>query len=296
MFRLRVSALLALGALATLGCDSVRFDGPERQIVGDSVSREADSDWAGERLSVLNNRGDVTVVGMPNLTRIRLTARPSTLANDRADAEAALPDVAANIRIERADGTWLIGCNRASADHGSADADDAGCAELVVQVPSGSESSPLDLWVAAKFGGARVSGVTGSARVKASYDLAASVTPVSGSHVSIASNEDSTNGTCHASLALPASLAGNVFVAAFKPGAQVHSQFPELPVGTCTAYPSFTEQPVYPGTDPYPCIQGSLPGLSPAPQIELLAMHGDATLARGLDAPLTFVPGTCAVE
>lgn len=290
-------SLLALAALGTLGCDDLRFDGLDKTYVSDeTVVLEADSDWAGERISVVNNHGDVEVIGVPGLARVRLSGRPSTTASSRKDAEAAFPDVKAHISLERTEGTLVAGCHAADADHGSADAEHAGCAELRVEVPAGSASAPLDLWVSAEFGGAKVTGVTGSARVKATFELAASVTPVAGSHVSIASNEDSTNATCPATLALPDTFAGSLFVAAFEPGAAVYSGYPELPVTTCTEYPSYTEQTVYPGDGPYPCIEASLPGLSPAPAIELLAMHGDATLARGLDAPLPFAGGACPVE
>lgn len=272
----------------------MRFDGPEStRVSGQVVTREAAADFAGERLSVLNNHGDVAVVGVPGLTRVRLSGRPSTVANDAADAEAAFPDVAANIRIELVQGTLSIGCNAASEDHGSADAEHAGCADLLVEVPA---DQPVDLAVMARYGGAQVSGVTGSLMAAATFDLAASVTPVSGSRISVASRPDGTNGTCNASLALPEAVAGQFFVAAFEPGAKVESAFTALPVATCTDYPTFTQQAVYPGDGPYPCIQGSLPGLPELPRIELLAMHGDARLLRGLDAALPFEPGACPVR
>ncbi|MBK8998826.1 MAG: hypothetical protein IPM35_24140 [Myxococcales bacterium] len=286
--------VLGFLALASFGCDSIRFDGPERDWVADQVvTREASADFAGEGISVLNNHGDVEVVGVPGLSRVRLSGRPSVVANDSADAEAAFPDVEANIRLELVEGTLVVGCHEASEDHGSADAEHAGCADFLVEVPA---DQPVDLHVMARYGGAKVSGVSGSLVAAATFDLAASVTPISGSRVSVASRPDGTNGTCNASLALPESVAGQFFVAAFEPGAQVTSGFSSLPVATCTHYPTFTQQTVYPGTDPYPCIKGSLPGLPDAPQIELLAMHGGASLVRGLDSALPFAPGPCPVR
>ena len=268
--------------LALAGCDQVTFYEPQPQKISQApFERETDATYAGETISVYDQRGNIEVVGVPGLETVRVTAWPSADAASEADAQAAFADVEAQFvfsRTEAEQGGAVISvaCNHAERDHGKVSAFSTGCERLLVEVPTGSPASPVRVSANAVFGSVRLRDVTGSVTLSASYAMIASVTPLPDGQVSIISRPDSTNIEPIVAVALPSDFCAKEFRAlAFGANHHVEGSFPWLAPDVC-AYPYTYTQPIYADAEPVPCLTGTKSGCQGL--VEIANTHGNVSV------------------
>lgn len=201
----RLAASL-LGVWATIsGCVWTSDGGITQRYVSDwegSLHGEQGS-WDGEPILIAGDDGPVTIVGVEGRDFISVHARFSAGARDAADAEAAFVDVHESLTIEMLDGFWRVQCNEARRTHGSVVPNATGCAEMIVEVPAGSEDMPLSLRAWTSFGGIHASGVVvDELDLRAPFGLVADVTPVDGARLRLW-GEDLVSGMCSSWLRVP---------------------------------------------------------------------------------------------
>lgn len=293
---------------ATLGaCDGLdtSFVGAEPQYVAPNATHASSTvDWMGERIVVTNANGNVEVTGVPGALRIEVDAYPAALAKNQADGDAAMADVAAQIRVMKEGGVFVAGCPNARADHGSALTGGTGCARIVVRVPAGSVAKPLSLEVDAKFGGAKIEGITGSLSAIATYDLHASVSPTRDANVSVVNGNDGSTLKCPVVLIAPPAfetsgllVESHVLGGNYQPIGRVVTDFPELVLTSCdTATLRDTLRAIYPGAGPFPCVSSPAShgrGSALAARIEVLAGLGDAYFVQNVSRAPAYTGGRC---
>lgn len=158
--------------------------------------------YAGEPIYV-RGKGPLTIVGVPGLDSISVRARFYAGARDPQDAESAFEDLPGALAVERRDGAWFVTCGQASRTFGSVTPSSTGCAEMYVEVPAGSEQSPLSLHAKTTFGGIHASGlVVQDLMLRAPFGLVADVEPVDGATLALF-GEDLVNGMCSSWLRVP---------------------------------------------------------------------------------------------
>lgn len=158
--------------------------------------------FQGEPISI-STRGRVTIVGVEGRDSISVRARFHAGARDIADAEAAFADAAAELSVENTDGLWRIDCPGAAEDHGSAVASGTGCAEMIIEVPTGSDAQPLVINGSTHAGGIHVSNVVVEGlSLQSSFGLVADVTPVDGAAIELV-GRDLVSGMCSTWLRVP---------------------------------------------------------------------------------------------
>lgn len=167
----------------------------------------APGSFAGEPI-VVQGEGDVTIVGVAGLDHVRVTAGFYAGANDDDDAEAAFRDVATQLSITTWQDVWLVQCNQAAADHGSAVASATGCSHMRIEVPQGTREAPLVLTASTDFGGIHLSQVVVEGlSLRAPFGLVADVVPTHGAAMEIVGDDDLVSGMCSSWLRVPSGTA-----------------------------------------------------------------------------------------
>jgi hypothetical protein len=181
-----------------------------RRYVADAMAAPLEQSFAeGTPIRVENARGDVSVVGVPGLRAVRLSARPKVWmdVDQCAEARAALEEVRATLKLEvGADGAIAATCGRANGDtRDSLIGEDksSGCQDFVVEVPG---DIGIALAATATDNSLSVRGVTaaanaaltlnagysidawdltGSVDATSEYEISVAVTPTKGSTIDI---------------------------------------------------------------------------------------------------------------
>ena len=202
-----IAFLLAVSGLG--GCVWTSEGGFTQRYESDweGSTQSVPNTWNGEPILVVGDGGRVVIVGVEGKRNISLATRFSAGARNPADAEAAFQDTAASLSIELYDGTWFVECNEAQETHGSAVPSSTGCVDMVVEVPAGSEATPLSLRASTTHGGIHASGLTvESLSLRAPFGLVADVTPVDGANISLF-GVSLVSGMCNSILRVPADTA-----------------------------------------------------------------------------------------
>jgi hypothetical protein len=121
----------------------------ENNVAPSSVPSE---EWNGEPIKIdaqgvgvaVNGGLDVTVD--PNAKTITASARMLAMADaeDKASADQSIIDAKGTFTITKSANGWLVSCGHGGS-HGSSNAGESGCEQLVVTVPGGAVGKALDL-------------------------------------------------------------------------------------------------------------------------------------------------------
>lgn len=191
--------------------------------------------YTGQAIEILNDGPNpamgttFTVTGSATATKVTAAAVVSSQgdAGDTDNASKANAEALESFTVSEVGGKIVVRCGHATQDHGTIKLASTGCKSLVVTVPSGDATKPLNLLVKSGNPDVSVSGVTGSVTVEAGGVGSATVsaTPVVGSVISVVAEDDAT-------LALPASFSADlVTLGADEPANIVTTDFPELKSG-----------------------------------------------------------------
>jgi hypothetical protein len=189
------------------------------------TSKTAATAWSGQRITVYNVNGDLTVDTVAGDV-IRADATLVAYADDdahQADADASLAETETSFTIdEPAGGPITITCGRAGT-HGTSGSAVSGCA-LHLYIPQGSSVMPVDLIETANNGSAVANGIIGSAIVHSGTgSVSLGVTPTLGAAVEASTDVGA------ATLALPSTWAADQVLIDL---GQLTSDFPDVTTAT----------------------------------------------------------------
>lgn len=213
---------------------------PPTEFVSDQRPQK-EAAYTGQAIEVLNDGPNpalgvtFTVTGSATATKVSAAAVISSQgeAGDTENAGKANAEALESFTVSEVGGKIVVKCGHSSKDYGSIKQASTGCKSLVVTVPAGDATKPLNLVVKAGNGDVTVTGVMGSVLVEASGSGAATVsaTPVVGSVISVAAEDDAT-------LSLPASFAADIVtLAADEAKDIITTDFPELKNGAAFGTP-----------------------------------------------------------
>lgn len=207
---------------------------PTVEFVSDQRPQK-EAAYTGQVIEVLNDgpnpaRGvTFTVTGAAGATKVTAAAVVSSQgeSGDNENASLANKETLDSFSVSEVGGKLVVRCGHATKDYGTINRAGTGCKSLVVTVPAGDATKPINLVVKSGNGGVNVAGVTGSVTVEStgSGDAIVSATPVKDSVLSVVSDDT-------ASLAVPASFAADlVTLSADEAKDVVTTDFPDLKSG-----------------------------------------------------------------
>ncbi|MFO0638091.1 MAG: hypothetical protein U0183_02680 [Polyangiaceae bacterium] len=207
---------------------------PPTEFVSDQRPQK-EAAYTGQVIEVLNDGPNpalgvtFTVTGAAGATKVTAAAVVSSQgeAGDTENAGLANKEVLESFSVSEVGGKLVVRCGHATKDYGTIKKASTGCKSLVVTVPAGDATKPINLVVKSGNGGVNVAGVTGSVTVEStgSGDAIVSATPVKDSVLSVVSDDT-------ASLAVPASFAADlVTLSADEAKDVVTTDFPDLKSG-----------------------------------------------------------------
>jgi len=207
---------------------------PKTEFVSDQRPQK-EAAYTGQTIEVLNDSPNpglglvFTVTGSPNATKVQAAAVISSQGEqgDTENAQKANAEALESFTVTEANGKIVVKCGHATKDYGTVTQASTGCKSLVVTVPAGDATKPINLVVKSGNADVTVSGVTGSVTVEGGGTASATVsaTPVAGSVISVSAESDAT-------LALPASFSADlVTLGADEQKDIITTDFPELKNG-----------------------------------------------------------------
>lgn len=232
------TALVALAGLvasvSVTACTAQLTIKPTAEFVSDQRPQK-EAAYTGQVIEVLNDGPNpalgvtFTVTGAAGATKVTATAVVSSQGEqgDTENATIANKEVLESFTVGEVGGKLVVRCGHATKDYGTVKRASSGCKSLVVTVPAGDATKPINLVVKSGNGGVTVTGVTGNVAVDAtgSGDATVSATPAKDSVISVSSGDNAT-------LAVPASFAADlVTLSADEAKDIVTTDFPDLKNG-----------------------------------------------------------------